>query len=247
MESKGQGISVETILLFNLEALITKYETDLFNNLIKKEYERCQDILTQFCMELLDLSDQEQLFIARTFFISIITDTIRIQTRKNQLQPKTLSYAYESIAKIEKWDNISAYILAIPSFMNRLTTYIIADHVLFEGNIHVEKALQLIHHHLKNKQLSVHWLAKQLDISTTHLANVFKCQVGETISSYIMKRKIEEITFELTHTTKSLKEIRKMFGFSSDSYFIQFFKKLKGVTPLQFRQRVLFSDGNDFF
>lgn len=234
-----QGISVETILISDLGEVITEYEMEMFYHLVKKEYDKCEVILSNFCFELLDLSDVEQVFIARTFFISIITDIIRVHTRKNQLHPRILSHAYKGISIIEKWGNITEFILAIPDFMKRLTTQIIDEPILIEGNLHVEKALQLINQHIKDKCLTVNWLALQLSISTTHLANVFKCQVGETIKVYIANRKMDEIVFAITHTNSSLHEIREEFGFTSHNYFIQYFKKHKGITPLQFRQQLL--------
>lgn len=232
-------MSPETIMLFDIEKVIIKYEKQLFSNLVKKDFFQCEENLSDFCFEILELSDEEQLFVAKTFFISIITDIIRVQARKEMLHPKILSYSYRMISKIESWKNITEYLLAIPWFIEQLKTYIIAEHLLFNGCVHVEKALQLINHYLVGDMLSVKWLAQQIGISTTHLCNLFKLQLGTTISKYIAKRRIEEITYELTHTNHSLKTIREKYGFSNHSHFIQHFKKIKGVTPLQYIQELI--------
>src|SRR5690625_2786483 len=235
-----RGIRLETILLYNIEELITEYEPKIFQSLVKKEYDKCGDYLSDFCFELLELTDEEQVFITRTFFTSLITDIIRVQTRKNQLHPKMLSYAYETIATIEKYENITEYLLYIPTFLNQISTYIIGDHLIIEGNIHVEKALQLINYHLASDVLTVRWIAEQLDISTTHLSNVFKLQMGETITKFIMKRKIDEIAFEIQHSNDSINNIRAKYGFVNHSHFIQQFKKMKGITPLQYKQQLFY-------
>lgn len=232
-------ISPETIMLFDIEKVIIKFEKKIYSNIVKRDFVQCEDNLSDFCFELLDLSDKEQLFVARTFFISIITDIIRIQAKKELLHPKVLSYAYKTISKIETWKNITEYLLAIPWFIEQLKTYIIAEHLLYEGNVHVEKALQLISHYLVGNVLNVNWLAEQLGISTTHLCNLFKLQVGTTVSKYIAQRRIEEISYELAHTNNSLQTIREKYGFSNHSYFIQHFKKIKGVTPLQYIRELI--------
>src|SRR5690625_3438235 len=228
-EAAVRGIRLETILLFNIEQLITKYEQKVFHSLVKKEYDICGNYLSDFCLELLELTDEEQVLITRTFFISLITDIIRVQTRKNQLHPKMLSYAYETIATLETYENLTEYLLFIPTFIEQISNNLIGDHLIVEGNIHVDNALQLINNYLASDVLTVRWIADQLHISTTHLSNVFKLQMGENINKYIMKRKIDEIAFEIQHSNDSIKNIRKKYGFVNQSHFIQQFKKFKGT------------------
>lgn len=231
-----KNIKVESIISFNLEEVIAEYDRKFFNSLQKREYEKCEIYLSDFCFELLEMTDEEQVFIARTFFVSIITEIIRVQNRKKLFHPRMLSASFFAISKVETWNNLSEFLLSTSWFIEQLKNNIIADQIMFDGSNHVEKALKLISYHLEGDTLTVKWLADQIGISTTHLSNLFKLQIGETVSNFIMRRKIDEIIFELTYTNKSLKEIREKYGFSNHSYFIQYFKKYKGVTPLKFLQ-----------
>ncbi|MEI3604096.1 AraC family transcriptional regulator [Pseudogracilibacillus sp. SE30717A] len=231
-----ETINLEKINQLELEEIITFYDQKFFKHLQRKEYVTCEKYLEDFCYELLELSDEEQTFVARTFFVSIITDIIRVNNRKNLLHPRILSFSYSIIAQIEQWNNLSEFLLSIPWFIDCLKDEIIAHHVLFDGNIYVEKALKLIQCYLSDNKLSVNWIARQLQISTTHLSNLFKLQIGENISSYISKRKLNEIIYEMKYTNQSLEEIRKKYGFMNHSNFIQHFKKHQGMTPLQYRQ-----------
>jgi len=113
-----------------------------------------------------------------------------------------------------------------------------ADFSLHNATPLLDKALQLINENISSTKLSVNWLAEQLNVSTTHLSNLFRLNLGVNPSNYIAKRKITEITFELIHTSEPLAKIRKKYGFISHSHFIQFFKKHKGITPLKYRQHV---------
>jgi len=232
----NDNVEMEHIIYYGIDDIVTIYDDKLFRHLKEREYEQCEQVLSDFCFELLDLPDMEQTFIARVFYISIVTDIIGVQKRKGRLHPRSLTYSYELIAKVEKWENLSEFIINNKTFMEQIRKYIIADDVLFHGCPHLTKALQLIDQNLQENYLTVSWLAKKISISTTHLTNLFKLRIGDTVSSYITKRKLNEIVFEMTYTSKSLKEIREKYGYVNHSHFIQHFKKHFGKTPLQYKQ-----------
>lgn len=204
-----------------------------------KDKEALHNKFTELCFSVLDLSDKEQVFIARTFFISVVTDIIRTQSRKGTLQPQVLYKSYQTIDVIEKWENISEFILGIQWYLDVIIDDLMEHSPIIEECAYLDKAFWLINEHLRMPHLTVKWLSEQLGISTTHLSNLFKLKLGETISEYIAKKKMKEIVYEMIHTSKPLKDIREAFGFRSHSHFIQFFKKHKGQTPLKYRENIL--------
>jgi YesN/AraC family two-component response regulator len=234
-----ESLSVDKLMEMNLDEVIAEYDDRLYMGIQQKDYDKCEHLLTEFCFELVDLPDKEQVFIARTFFISLITDVIRTLNRKKRLNSKTLSFSYHVISEIEKWENISEYILSIRWLMGQMQEWIIGDQVLANNSEHIDKALKLINDHLEGDLLTVTWLAAKLNISTTHLGNLFKLSVGETVSSFITKRKLNEITFEMTYTDKTLKTIREKYGYYNHSHFIQHFKRHLGTTPLKYKQQLV--------
>src|SRR5699024_4414863 len=126
--------------------------------------------------------------------------------------PHGLAYAYGMIATIEKWENISEFLLSIPTFVEHLSTDIIREGMFFIGNQHVEQALTIIDENLEGITLTVNWLAAKLNISTTHLANLLKNQLDETTSRYIKRRKIDEVIYELTYTKQSINLVSSKYG-----------------------------------
>lgn len=237
--SETDQVEMKSIIYYEVDAIITKYDEKIFNSLKKRDYKQCEQILTDFCFELLDLPEAEQVFIARVFFVSIVTDMIRMQQRRGRLHPRSLSFAYELISQIEKWDNISEFILKSSYYIEELRTNVLTDYMLALGCPHMTKALELIDLYLTEDYLTVNYLALELQISTTHLTNLFKLRIGELVSEYITRRKLNEIVFEMTYTSKSLKEIREKYGYLNHSHFIQQFKKTFGKTPLQYRQHII--------
>src|SRR5699024_8755186 len=125
-----------------------------------------------------------------------------------------------------------------PFFTQMLKMITHSEPTLFVTNHHVKRAMRHIERNLKNEDLSVAWLAEQLDISPTYLTNLFKIETGNTASAYIAKRRLKEITYDLAHKHQSMTEVREAYGFKNNSNFIQHFKKHLGMTPFQYKQNL---------
>ena len=67
------------------------------------------------------------------------------------------------------------------------------------------------------------------------LSKKFKREMGFNISSYIMRRKLEEAKSMLNYSDKTVSEISEYLCFSSQSYFQNVFKRKYGMTPKEFR------------
>lgn len=210
-----------------------------------RNQEGLENHLSSFCFSILDLSEQDQVFVARTVFVSIITDILRMQSKKDALNPVLLVKAYEKIFAIETWENISQFILNITSYVSLVVDELLAESPIYDACPRIDEAMRLIQKQIGSRDLTVKWLAEQLEISTTHLSNLFRLKVGMNVSDYIAKRKVTEIAYDIVHTSKSLGEIREKYGFVSHSHFIQYFKRHKGKTPLKYRQYVLNMTEND--
>ena len=80
-------------------------------------------------------------------------------------------------------------------------------------------------------------LAEINHISKYHLAHAFTEEYGISPINYLINKRIQEAEHLLTTTDFSLSLISSTTGFSSSSYFAQIFKKQKGCTPREFRNR----------
>lgn len=86
-----------------------------------------------------------------------------------------------------------------------------------------------------NTSIQVPDVADYIGKSTSYISKKFKDEVGESIGSYIMKKKLEDAKHLLSYSNKSLSEISNYLCFSSQSYFQNLFKKKYGITPAKFR------------
>ncbi|HZW68155.1 MAG TPA: helix-turn-helix transcriptional regulator [Pseudogracilibacillus sp.] len=227
----------DSSLLYDLSQTFYTYEEKIVTHLQKGELKDIESILLDFCLKTLQLPEEHSVFITRLFFSSLITNIIRKQNKRGVLPSNALARGYELIRELEQWKSISEYMLHIPNFVETLKHDITLDHLLFKGDPLIEEALAIIYHNLRSKDLSVNAVAKKLDVSTTHLSNLFKKHLSITPSDYITQEKISAIIHDLKHSSDSLHTIRKRFGFQNHSHFIQFFKKSTNLTPLQYIQQ----------
>lgn len=235
--NEGNVINIDTMVLFDLEKSFQTYERKLLTLISRRQYEASEEVLMDFCMTVIQLPEGQQLFTARLFFSSFVTNLIRKQAAIEKLPANMLANAYTLIFEIEKWKNISEYMLHISWFIKRLKSDIVVDYLMFRGNDLVKQALKIINEHLQSNELSVNWLANRLEVSPTHITNLFKQYYEISASQYIAQKRIETIIELLKHSNDSLHTIRKQFSFKNHSHFIQFFKRHTGLTPLQYLQK----------
>ncbi|MCQ2607854.1 MAG: bifunctional hydroxymethylpyrimidine kinase/phosphomethylpyrimidine kinase [Bacteroidales bacterium] len=82
----------------------------------------------------------------------------------------------------------------------------------------------------------VQFYAEQLNVSSRYLSQVTKRISGMAPKTIIDNYIIKEIETELKTTGKSIQEIANDFGFSSQAHFTKFFKKMKNISPREFRK-----------
>lgn len=83
----------------------------------------------------------------------------------------------------------------------------------------------------------VHFYADQLNVSSRYLAQVTRRISGKTPKAIIDEYIVKEIERELSTTTHTVQEIANTFGFSSQAHLTKFFKKMRGVTPSEYRKK----------
>lgn len=98
----------------------------------------------------------------------------------------------------------------------------------------VTACIEYIYAHIKER-ITIEDLADHTNLSTSYLSRLFKDEIGISVSDYIREQKIEKAQNLLKYCDYSLIEIANYLSFSSQSHFIQIFKKLVGMTPKKYR------------
>ncbi|MBP6574865.1 MAG: helix-turn-helix domain-containing protein [Flavobacteriales bacterium] len=91
-------------------------------------------------------------------------------------------------------------------------------------------------HYLELEQVREY--ADKLRVTPGHLNDVVRTRLGSTASSLIDARRLLEAKRLLLHGTLSVKESGYAIGVKDPAYFTRWFKKLEGVSPVEYRTSV---------
>lgn len=86
-----------------------------------------------------------------------------------------------------------------------------------------------------SSSLSLETIAREVGIHPVHLARVFHRHYRCTIGEFIRRVRIENACRNLITGETPLIEIASLTGFSDQSHFNRTFKRLKGMTPAEYR------------
>ncbi len=97
---------------------------------------------------------------------------------------------------------------------------------------HIRKCICYINENI-NKKITVSMLSEICNISSDYLSQIFKEEMGENLSTYVTKRKLEAAK-DMIMQGKGNNEICEALGFSSVSHFITAFKRTYNMTPTEY-------------
>nr|WP_299070105.1 helix-turn-helix transcriptional regulator [uncultured Allomuricauda sp.] len=89
---------------------------------------------------------------------------------------------------------------------------------------------------LNNGLPTVHYLADQVNVSTSYLSDMLRSLTGQNAQQHIHHKLIEKAKQELSTTRQSVSEIAFVLGFEHPQSFSKLFKAKTKLTPLEFRQ-----------
>lgn len=101
-------------------------------------------------------------------------------------------------------------------------------------SIHIRKSVDYIQEHLEEK-LSVKEIAQRVGLSPDYYAKLFYKEMGVTVKDYVAEAKVSTAANMLIYSEHSYLDIALTLGYSSQSAFINVFKKYRGVTPKEYR------------
>ena len=99
----------------------------------------------------------------------------------------------------------------------------------------VQKVINHINLNL-SQPLSLKELAAMCYISPPYLSNLFKQEVGITLTDYINRQRIHRAAHLLSTTDMKISSVAENVGILDGNYFTKIFKRIMGVTPTVYRR-----------
>ena len=103
-------------------------------------------------------------------------------------------------------------------------------------NLTVRKIKEFIYQN-SHQKLSVDDVAKHVYLSKIYCENIFKKATGQTLITFINNEKVRLAREYLATSEMSLVKVSEQLGFTDYNYFSRLFKKVTGISPLQFRNK----------
>lgn len=102
----------------------------------------------------------------------------------------------------------------------------------------VEKAKTFISDHLADP-ITVRDVAEHMCLSAEYFTKLFKKETGQNIKEYITLTKVEAAKDMLERADIPVGMVALELGYTNFSHFTQVFKKYEGITPSEYRSRIL--------
>ena len=101
------------------------------------------------------------------------------------------------------------------------------------------KECATVRHYIDNhfkENINLNLLSELVHVNKYYMVHSFTKEYGISPINYLISRRIEESKYLLGDTDHSLSQISHMLGFSSQSYFSQSFRRLEGMSPMEYRK-----------
>lgn len=107
----------------------------------------------------------------------------------------------------------------------------------------IEQVINYIDFHLK-EPLSLGYLAEKFSVNGSYLSSQFKKENGNTLTGYLNEKRVESSQILLATTSLPIQEVAARVGIYDENYFSRLFKKLRQMTPREYRNKMQIS-GSD--
>jgi len=104
-------------------------------------------------------------------------------------------------------------------------------------NKYVEQAIKQIREHYK-EDINISTVAEQLQISEGYLSRVFKKETDYTFTTYLSYYRMKVAMELLKEGNLKVYEVADAAGYSDTAYFSAQFKKIVGIAPSEYQDRV---------
>ncbi len=184
--------------------IIAVSKNSLSQEEFKKELEMHFKSLTDCIMQLMDF----ELIVKEIYIYNDINDALK------------------SLYNISRDNNLESD--EIISSINTCTSDSegISELIIEKAKVYIEK------NYMDDVNLAE--IANQVHLSPTYFSRFFKLHSGETLTDYIVKKRIEKAIEMLIEGKTKVYEVSQKVGYRDSKYFYKIFKKYTGYTPKEY-------------
>lgn len=165
------------------------------------------------------------------------------------LSRKSILYAYSNMlfSFLQQQEQVSLSSEHVYDDLSECTTIEDANRCLLEyaasyqiapkpGLSLTDEIIQIIHEQYAKRKLSLDDISQQVHLSPSYICVKFKEETGKTLTQYINEYRIETSLSLLASPENKINLIAEQVGFDNGNYYAKIFKKIKKMSPAEYRE-----------
>lgn len=171
--------------------------------------------------------------------VSLVTEKIITDEHRLYSSGGAFSYLNLILYLIEKYAGREIAVLSAKVFAIELDRSSQLSFTVFQGQkAHQDESIKKVQHFIETnfqEKITIDQLASMLAIGRRNLERRFKKATSNTIAEYIQRVKIEAAKANLESSHENINEVMYKVGYTDNKAFRTTFKRLTGLSPLQYR------------
>lgn len=214
-----------TIMSFNLDKFTNDFKHERFDAAFRYLDDHVTAMSNCFTTDV---------FEYKSFFGNIIFNITILLSNMDYDVKELENLKFTFFNSIDKANTANAVVEQLNTFIKEAKKSISSKNSQ-TGNSNVKMILEYIEDHYA-EPLSLTGVANHFHFNPSYLSSYFASHNREGFNEYLNKIRIEEAAKLLINSFTPISEISGIVGYSDHSYFCKVFKKIKGVSPSQYRR-----------
>jgi len=210
---------------FNLDWFTEELKCKRFTNALAYLTDHVADFSRDYTV---DIFEYKAFFSNIVFNITILLSNMEYET--NELD----SAKYQYFRSFDEVYTAEEAVELLDSFIEEVNKCLLKSQS-GQDNFNLKRLVQYINEHYA-ESLTLTELAEHFHFNPSYLSSYFSTHMQEGFIEYLNKVRIEEAAKLLKANTIPISEISRMVGYSDHSYFCKVFKKIKGLSPSQYKR-----------
>ena len=131
---------------------------------------------------------------------------------------------------------VYSYIGLMTVHINRLSQITVVEQTASDSALRLMRRFAYLVEEKFDQGATLEHIAKDLDVTPTHLTRVCQALNSKSASHFIQDRILGEAKFNLIHGNDRIQSVAQQLGFTSAAYFSRFFQSKTKKTPKDFRK-----------
>jgi AraC-like DNA-binding protein len=244
---EGAGTLILNDRLYTLQPRTLMYFRPHQVHLIRYEVPRLRSLIK---VRLPLLKEHFRMFAQLGGFLSLLENS-RSNQQLFQLTPQQdaeinhlLDMVSQRLSSVSAYEQKEQFIIFMMQYLSYLKAHVFAGVDQRESDFsprqsnHAEEIVKWIDEHY-SEPFCLEKLSASMHLSASYVSNLFRNYTGNTITEYMMRRRLDEARVLLTTTSMPIDEVGKRSGFPNRAYFSRCFKQRCRVTPQQYRTKAV--------